>query len=571
MQRFFGKILCPKEVPKTDITISQYADSKMTSFTIPEDTVRIEAYAFENSCIEEITIPASVRFLGVCAFAFCEKLKSFTLLSADLHMQQNVLYKCSPALTVHLPCVRTKQDIAPIKQLLSSCTDYAVCAPHAPFTAFPVECRSALIRGYVTMCRRNIPIDGPVLASYKKHLHTRLRTILPSMLSDTDMLGILLKAAEPSLQEVNELLDIALQEENPAAHAALLVYRRETFTDHDFDLLEEAEERKTEELLDILEDAGSERWYRRVFPTNAAGNSVIEYRGFDSVVEFPQKIGKKKIVSLAIHPDPVPNAYAAVTSLTIPCGYQKLSPYALKGLTSLKNLTLPTSIETFSPEAFFYTEAEQEQLGKSAKNPVILDILTLTADGLKHDTVWDMLLSPSKYIYYRKLEFSGRYHSLPDYLHPKSAFLTEIVLPEGLRKIGRGSFLRLSKLEKINIPATLTDIGGGFLSACEHLKEVVVSPDNDTVTLTEDGFLISGNRLISLALRKKTHYVIPDGIEIIDCFAFLGCENVEEVTIPASVKYIGERAFCDCSDLKKVNLPDTPIEIAVQLNDLFDK
>ena len=542
----------------------------MTSFTIPEDTVRIEAYAFENSCIEEITIPASVRFLGVCAFAFCDNLKRFTLLSADLHIQQNVLYKCSSALTVYLPCVRTKQDTAPIKQLLSSCTDYVLCAPHAPLTAFPVECRAALIRGYVNMCRQNIPMDKPVLASYKKHLHTRLKD-LPSLLSDTDTLGILLKAAEPTLQEVNELLDIALQEENPAAHAALLVYRRETFTDHDFDLLEEAEERKTEELLEILEDAGSERWYRRVFPTNPAGNSVIEYRGFDSVVEFPQKIGKKKIVSLSIHPEPVPNAYAAITSLTIPCGYQKLSPYALKGLTSLKNLSPPTSIETFSHDAFFYTEEEQEQLGRIAKNLITLDSLTLTADGLKHDTVWEMLLSPSKYIYYRKLEFAGRHHSLPDYIHPKSAFLTEIVLPEGLRKIGKGSFLRLSKLDKINIPATLTDIGGGFLSGCEHLKEIDIAPDNDSVTLTEDGFLISGNRLISLALRKKTHYVIPDGVEVIDCFAFLGCENVEEVTIPASVRYIGERAFCDCSDLKKVNLPDTPIEITIQLNDLFDK
>lgn len=45
--------------------------------------------------------------------------------------------------------------------------------------------------------------------------------------------------------------------------------------------------------------------------------------------------------------------------------------------------------------------------------------------------------------------------------------------------------------------------------------------------------------------------VIPDGVEKIGNHWFWGCD-VEEVTVPASVKEIGTEAFCGCKKLAKV-------------------
>lgn len=47
--------------------------------------------------------------------------------------------------------------------------------------------------------------------------------------------------------------------------------------------------------------------------------------------------------------------------------------------------------------------------------------------------------------------------------------------------------------------------------------------------------------------------VIPDGVELIDIWAFRDCKNLKSITIPASVKRIYRRAFEGCSSLETVN------------------
>ena len=47
---------------------------------------------------------------------------------------------------------------------------------------------------------------------------------------------------------------------------------------------------------------------------------------------------------------------------------------------------------------------------------------------------------------------------------------------------------------------------------------------------------------------------MPEGLEKIDKYAFISCENLTDVNIPYSVTYIGELAFAECR-LKDVVLP----------------
>lgn len=53
--------------------------------------------------------------------------------------------------------------------------------------------------------------------------------------------------------------------------------------------------------------------------------------------------------------------------------------------------------------------------------------------------------------------------------------------------------------------------------------------------------------------RSESVFIIPDGCTKICKNAFEGCETLEEIVLPTSIKYIGKGAFKDCHNLKRVN------------------
>ena len=93
--------------------------------------------------------------------------------------------------------------------------------------------------------------------------------------------------------------------------------------------------------------------------------------------------------------------------------------------------------------------------------------------------------------------------------------LEQVVLSEGLEKIGVNAFENCVSLKKITMPSSVKEIGVNAFSGCEALEEVNLS----------------------------------EGLEQIDGWAFSGCASLKKIIIPASVKTIEENAFNECSDL----------------------
>lgn len=56
-------------------------------------------------------------------------------------------------------------------------------------------------------------------------------------------------------------------------------------------------------------------------------------------------------------------------------------------------------------------------------------------------------------------------------------------------------------------------------------------------------------------------YVIPNGINAIDDYAFSGCENLKSVKIPGSVTYIDRAAFHGCSGLVSITIGNSVTSI----------
>ena len=117
--------------------------------------------------------------------------------------------------------------------------------------------------------------------------------------------------------------------------------------------------------------------------------------------------------------------------------------------------------------------------------------------------------------------------------------MTEVVLPDGIRRIEESVFSCCTSLATINVPASLTWCHERAFYGTAWLE-------NQT-----GGFVTFGPTLIAY---QGTNEVakIPDGIAVIGEGAFSWNETLTTVEIPASVKEIGNEAFAGCLNLATV-------------------
>ncbi len=119
-------------------------------------------------------------------------------------------------------------------------------------------------------------------------------------------------------------------------------------------------------------------------------------------------------------------------------------------------------------------------------------------------------------------------------------FFDEIIIEEGITRIGYCAFKGQSRVTKVTLPNTLKEIGWSAFDDCASLTEITI-PGN--VTIIGDGAFRGCTGLTSV--------VIPSGVEKIERDAFRGCTGLTSVVIPDSVKTIGTKAFFGCVNLKE--------------------
>lgn len=127
--------------------------------------------------------------------------------------------------------------------------------------------------------------------------------------------------------------------------------------------------------------------------------------------------------------------------------------------------------------------------------------------------------------------------------------LKEIVIPEGVTKIGLCAFDGCKGLEKVVIPSSVTEIESGAFAGCSGLCEIDI-PSGITYIDSEVFGGCTGLRRI----------VIPSSVTTIYDGAFLRCTALEEIVIPKSVTRIGGNAFFRCNNIKAIYVPKGKVD-----------
>ncbi len=132
----------------------------------------------------------------------------------------------------------------------------------------------------------------------------------------------------------------------------------------------------------------------------------------------------------------------------------------------------------------------------------------------------------------------------------KKKRITEIILPEGITRIGNFSFANCKMLKKIVIPKSVQEIGSYAFLGCSKLERVVI-PDG-TKIINEGAFFDCG-KLKEIKFSKNLTK-IPRML----CWK---C-SLKKVYIPENVTVIEEGAFGMNTELISVNIPEKIEEIA---------
>ena len=146
------------------------------------------------------------------------------------------------------------------------------------------------------------------------------------------------------------------------------------------------------------------------------------------------------------------------------------------------------------------------------------------------------------------------------YYEKTCSTLTEIVIPDGVTRIGQGAFYRCLNLTRVGIPNSVTSIGNGAFRRCTSLTSIVIP--NNVTTIEDTAFRMC---------TSLTSVTIPNSIKSIGKMAFLQCASLTNVNIPNSVTSIGEGAFSHCTRLTAINVDAASAAYSSQDGVLYNK
>ena len=181
----------------------------------------------------------------------------------------------------------------------------------------------------------------------------------------------------------------------------------------------------------------------------------------------------------------------SVKSITIPSTVETIGEYAFAGCTSLEEIVIPASVTSIGVNAFD---------GCTSLKKVILP------DGI---TV------------------------LPEYIFRGCTSLEEILNTDDLTDISRYAFYGCTALNSFTAPSKLTTIGSNAFCGCTSLEKLVLNSDLVTI----------GSYAFSGCTKLSGSITISENCTSIGYDAFYGCSSLEHVFLLCDESVIGGDAF----------------------------
>lgn len=511
----------------------------LKKITLPSDLLEIGEYCFAVSSLESVTIPQSVKTIGICAFALCPLLKSANIPAGLDTLGENCFQECTKLETVQFPEKLTGG--------LNSIGEYTFLKCTSLKSVQLPKGITAVGNGAFSTCSSLQSVELP-----------------EGLLS----LGGGVLGECPALETLN-IPDSCKTIGEQAFYGCKLL--------------------KTVHLPVHLEEISSALFYRCVSLKEINIPESVQKIGDHAFVEckmlngvtLPAKldaIGDFAFINcVKLNVAAIPNqlrsigkdafANTALTKVTLPASVVKIGEEAFAMCRSLESAVMPEGITEVPRACFLF--CERLKTVQLSKNTTVVGAYAFAECSSME-----------------RVNLPATIESIGESAFVNCRVLESVALTDALMTIGKEAFVNCASLEEIYIGSKVAEVGEYAFSGCTGMKNMSVSSANKQLK-SVNGVLYSkdGSELIFYPpLNAQQTFTVPqslstiaagalykcvnirnivfsENITKIEARTFYGCSGLEQVVIPENITSIGEYAFAYCENLKQVELNDKITEV----------
>ncbi|MDD8045071.1 MAG: leucine-rich repeat domain-containing protein [Verrucomicrobiota bacterium] len=269
--------------------------------------------------------------------------------------------------------------------------------------------------------------------------------------------------------------------------------------------------------------------------------TIVGYNGPGGIVEIPSEIDGQPVSRIDGRNNHAFFQNQTLTGVVIPGSVFEIDNCAFSGCSNLESVTFSPGLLQIGYEAF--------KDCTSLSSVHIPEGVTLIAGRAFYNCTSLVELSlPNSLL------------SILPNAFAKCASLTDLSLPEGLKWINGWAFSECDALTEVTIPQSLDSYLSAVFVNSANLLSINVHPLNPNYA-SIDGVVFSKDltRIIECPGGKTGSYVIPDTVTEIRSFAFRGCHNLTDLSLPAGVNNIGASNFDGATSLTAFHVdPENP-------------
>lgn len=222
--------------------------------------------------------------------------------------------------------------------------------------------------------------------------------------------------------------------------------------------------------------------------------------------------------------------------------------YLLYGCTGIKEVVLPSTIETINTGAFCVA-SNLEKIHLNEGLTAIHLLAFASCNKLENVVIPNSVTSIGKEAFRNCQSLETVYLPTNLSIIEQDCFnycikLKDVTMPENLWRINSQAFFKCSALKTIELPESIEHIEKASFKYCSSLKEINIP--NSVVSLGEEVFSMC-DKLETVSLGTS--------IPFIPAKAFQNCNRLKEVVIPNKASAIGTEAFSGCGGLFKAYIP----------------
>ena len=249
-------------------------------------------------------------------------------------------------------------------------------------------------------------------------------------------------------------------------------------------------------------------------------------------------------------------AYTKLTELKLPSNIEYLGRTILGGNKGVTEIVIPKTLNSTGSSFSNLVEGDGPFAESNVQKATIEAGMKVIPESLFHKNstlisveIPDTVTEISRYAFAQtgleNIELPSSVTTLQYEIFSGSK-LVQINLPDSITGMGNAIFQNCSKLQKVKLPKVRYNIGDYTFAGCTSLEEIQLPKTVTTIWL---------HAFDGCSSLKKVEW--NDCLESIKDNAFKGCTSLTEIVIPDTVRELGNEAFRNCDGLEKIVIPNS--------------